>query len=54
VKKQPKKLALKKETLLSLGMTSQELELARGGSEILTETSDDPERKKKILTTWGY
>lgn len=50
MKKQPKKLDLRKETLFNLGMTSAELEAARGGS-VLTDTTDLDKRRTKPYTT---
>lgn len=45
MKKQPKKLNLRKETLFNLGMTSAELEAAHGGS-VLTDTDTDPDKRR--------
>jgi hypothetical protein len=48
MKKQTKKLMLRKETVYNLGLTAAELRVADGGS--ITDTTD-LERKKKVPTT---
>lgn len=50
MKKQPKKLLLKTETLSGLELASERLEAVRGGEEL----SDSPERKTKIQSYSCY
>jgi len=52
MKKQLKKLVLKKETVANLGLLSKDLVLARGGSEVETEDCTVLDLKKKLTITY--